>query len=148
MLRKLVHMIGDKDYINTMSHSGKTWNMTIEDFLGGPMRYMASYNEVSRLRRIFEAIQTVRSQKDTASVRYDLLLVSLHAAVETIRAANLNRPDPKSFSRRELTEAASSGELENSKDLSRAFRAGKRIARLFKRNAGILFSLKADAEYM
>ncbi len=148
MLRKLARMIEDEDYINRMSQSGKKWDMRIEDFLGNSMKSVASDNDKTRLRRVVEAIQTVYSQSNTAPIRHGLLVAFLYAAVETIRATNRNRPDSKSFSRRELAQAVLSGEPPVTIDLPKALRAGGRIARLFRGNVGYLFSLKAGTEHM
>jgi len=117
-------------------------------FFGKFNKSVASDNDKTGLRRVVEAIQTVYSQSDTAPIRHGLLVAFLYAAVETIRATNRNRPDSKSFSRRELAQAVLSGEPPVTIDLPKALRAGGRIARLFRGNVGYLFSLKAGTEHM
>ena len=148
MLRKLVNMVGDEDYMNSMSRSGKRWDMTIEDFLGDHIKRAASDSDEARLRRVVEAIQTVRSQGDTTSVRNGFLVAFLYAAVETIRAANRKRPDSKSFARQALAKIISSGEPKVDVDLPKALRTGRRIARFFRGNVCYLFCLKAGCEHM
>lgn len=88
MLSKLVNMVGAENYMDCMSRSGKSWDMTIEDFLGNPINRTTSENDETKLRHVVEAIQTVRGQGDTTSVLNGFLLAFLHAAVETIRIGN------------------------------------------------------------
>lgn len=125
-----------------MSRLGKRWEMTVEEFLGIPTK-PAESSDQSRLIRVIEAINIV-SQSDAASIRHGLLLAFLYALVETIRAANRNRPDSKAFSRRALADAISPINM----NLQKALRAGGRIARLFGRDVGYLFSLRVGSDYM
>lgn len=56
MLSKLVNMVGDENYMDRMSRSGKRWDMTIEDFFGNPINLATSENDETKLRHVVEAI--------------------------------------------------------------------------------------------
>ncbi len=148
MLRDLVQKIQDR-CVNTLP-SAKIYDRTIESFFWSSTRSAESDKGEGRLRRINEAIQTVRTDKsDTACVRHCLLLVFLHVTVETLRAVNRNRRDPKPFAKRDLAGMVSSdGDSQIVLDLVKAYRAGERLARLFGRSIGYVFCLDAGAASM
>jgi len=149
ILRKLVKMIEDHGFTEEMSESGKRWHQTVDTFFGDILTSDVLDNDQARLGRVVEAIDKNHNRNESGSVRHGLLMVFLHAAVHTIRAANRNQhAATKSFSTQALQRAIS-GESNNiSTDLAKALRAGGRFARLFERNLGYLFSLKAGTKYM
>ena len=147
-LSKLVNMIKDENHMNLMYRRGMRWDLKIEDLFENPINVMALEDDKTKFRRVVEVIQTVRTQSDIASVRNGFLLAFLHAAAATVRAANRNRPDSKSFARQALVQIISSGESKVDVVFPKAFRAGARLARVFESNIGYLFSLKAGSDYM
>lgn len=138
MVWKVVQMV-ENDRID-VECAGNMWDNTIESVLGTSVVSAEPDNEQSRLRHVEKAIQAVYAKSDSAFIRRCLFLLFMRATINTLQAAD----------RKRQLLGLCSGEYRSqvAAEFRKSYNAGGRFARLFGRNVGYVFFLKAGAASM